>query len=200
MAHADYLHHLTSFFESRADDPLLSQAQTAFDRELTILSNLDLTPAHTLLTSCYSPVKRRTPRDPLCMLRLLLLMLLRGVTSITTWVDTLRGSPLLAVLTGFAPDDLPGVGTIYDFKNRLVNGPYQKPCEHVTRPADDLKRRHTRHLHDKTDDRHDYPPLYHSQSEALAADLLAHADVPRPRNLRNDHGRPAGSDGHSPVH
>lgn len=183
MSHTDSLVHLKSFFDFHADDPLLSHAQTAFDRELTILANLDLTPAHTLLESCYSPVTLRTPRAPLCMVRLLLLMLLRGVTSITTWVDTLRGSPLLAVLTGFDPDDIPGVGTIYDFKNRLVNGPYRKPCEHVTRPADDLKKRHTRHLKDKTDDRHDSPPLYHSQSEALAADLLAHADVPRPRTF-----------------
>jgi hypothetical protein len=183
MTHADYQHHLNAFFESRADDPLLAQAQAACDRELTILANLDLTPAQTLLDSCYSPVKRRTPRDPLCMLRLLLLMLLHGVTSVTRWVDTLRSSPLLAALTGFDPDDVPGVGTIYDFKNRLVNGPYRKPCEHVTRAADDLKRRHIRHLKDKTDDRHDYPPVYHSQSEALAADLLAHADEPRPQSF-----------------
>ena len=184
MAHADYLQHLTTFFQSHADDPLLAQAQHACAREIIILSTLDLTPAQTLLESCYSPVKRRTPRDAVCMLRLLLLMFLRGVTSITNWVDTLRSSPLLAALTGFAPDQIPGVGTIYAFKNRLVNGPYQKPCDHVTRPADDLKKRHLRHLKDKTDDRHDYPPVYHSQSEALAAELLAHADDPRPQTLQ----------------
>lgn len=171
MAHANYVHHLKTFFESRTDDPLIPQVQTAFDRELTILSTLDLTPAQTRLESCYSPVKRRTPRDPVCMLRLLLLMLLRRITSITKWVSTLRGSPLLAALTDFDP-------------NRLVNGPYRKPCEHVTRPADRLKKRHIRHLNDNIDDRHDYPPVYHSQSEALAADLLAHADEPRPQTLQ----------------
>lgn len=118
------------------------------------------------------------------MLRMMLLMLLCGVESITKWGKLLRGSPLLAALTGFAPDQIPGIGTCYAFKDRLVNGTYQKPCDHVKRLADDLKHRHTRYLNDKTDERHDYPPIYHSQSEALAADLLEHADEPRADTLQ----------------
>ena len=149
-----------------------------------MLSTLDLTPAQASLEALYCPTKRRPPRDPVCMLRLFLLMLLCRVGSITTWITTLRGSPLLAVMTGFSPDAIPGIGTCYAFLDRLVNGPYQKPCPHVTRPAEDLKVRHTRRLSDKTAERHDYPPIYHSQSEALAAELLAHADDPRPTTLR----------------
>jgi hypothetical protein len=184
MTHSEYLAHLDAYFDAHATDPLLTQAQTAFDRELLILTALDLTPAETFLRSLYSPVVRRPHRDPLCVLRVLLLMLLRGESRITEWINTLRGTPMLAVLTGFEPDDVPGVGTIYDFLARIVNGPYQTPCDHVTRPADALKKRHIRFLNDKTEDRHEYPPIYHSQSEALAADLLAHADDPRPDTLQ----------------
>jgi hypothetical protein len=184
MAHSDYLRHLKTFLTDHITDPLIEQAKTAYARELIILSNLDLSPAREFLESHYCPVKRRPPRDPVCMLRMTLLMLLCGVESITKWVKQLRGSPLLAALTGFAPDQIPGIGTCYAFKDRLVNGPYQKPCDHVTRPADDLKHRHTRRLKDKTDDRHDYPPIYHSQSEALVADLLEQADDLRPNTLQ----------------
>jgi hypothetical protein len=184
MAHHDYLHHLKSFFCAHTDDPLIQQAKTAYARELIILSKLDLSPATEFLESHYCPVKRRPPRDPLGMLRMLLLMLLCGVERITKWVKQLRGSPLLAALTGFAPDHIPGIGTCYAFQDRLVNGPYQKPCEHVTRPSDALKHRHTRRLKDHTDDRHDYPPVYHSESEALAAELLEHTPDPRPNSLQ----------------
>jgi hypothetical protein len=184
MSHHDYLQHLKTFLTAHTDDPLIQQAQTSYAREIIILANLDLTPAQEFLESHYCPTKRRPPRAPLCMLRTLLLMLLRGFSSITKWVDTLRGSRLLGLLTGFDPDDLPGIGTCYDFTARLVNGPYQTPCDHLTRPADDLKKRHTRRLRDKTDDRHSYPPIYHSQSEALAAALLEQAADPRPDTLQ----------------
>ncbi len=184
MPHQDYLHHLKSFFCAHADDPLIQQAKTAYTRELIILSKFDLSLATEFLESHYCPVKRRPPRDPLCMLRMMLLMLLCGVESITKWVKQLRACPLLAALTGFAPDQIPGIGTCYAFQDRLVNGPYQKPCEHVKRPTDDLKHRHTRRLKDNTADRHDYPPIYHSESEALVAELHEHTNDPRPTTLQ----------------
>ena len=59
------------------------------------------------------------PRPASCMLRSLLLAVICKVTSITQWVDILRTQPLYAVISGFEPDDVPGVGTFYDFINRL---------------------------------------------------------------------------------
>ena len=42
-----------------------------------------------------------------------------GYRSIDKWVAALKSFPLFAILSGFAPDDTPGVGTFYDFINRL---------------------------------------------------------------------------------
>lgn len=53
------------------------------------------------------------PRPASCMLRSMLLSILHGTTSITKWVDTMRSQPLFAVLSGFASDNVPGVGTLY---------------------------------------------------------------------------------------
>lgn len=60
------------------------------------------------------------PRDPASMLRSYLLnLLVRPELSITKWVDELRTVPLYAILSGFEPNDTPGIGTHYDFFNRL---------------------------------------------------------------------------------
>lgn len=61
-------------------------------------------------------------------------MTLVGETSITKWVDKLRSEPFYAILSGFVPachiisdedsinaDTIPGVGTFYDFMNRLIS-------------------------------------------------------------------------------
>ena len=61
------------------------------------------------------------PRPPSCMLRSLLLMIVMNVVSVTHWVETLHTSQFFAVLSGFQPWDIPGVGTFYDFIDRLWN-------------------------------------------------------------------------------
>jgi len=54
------------------------------------------------------------------MLRSYLLFLLTNPTiGITKWVDQLYRVPLYAILSGFEPGDIPGVGTFYDFFGRL---------------------------------------------------------------------------------
>ena len=61
------------------------------------------------------PVKR----FPSCMLRSYLLSIKLKITSITEWCRLLKINPLYAILSGFPVDDTPGVGTFYDFFNRL---------------------------------------------------------------------------------
>jgi hypothetical protein len=48
-------------------------------------------------------------------------MTLLHIHSITNWVSNLKAFPLLALLSGFQPQDVPGVGTLYDFINRIYH-------------------------------------------------------------------------------
>ena len=60
------------------------------------------------------------PRDPVTLLRALLLMTLVKEPSITNWVDRLNNNKVYAIICGCEPDDVPGVGTFYDFIDRLT--------------------------------------------------------------------------------
>lgn len=94
----------------------------------------DLTIIVTILKSCYSNTnKGAPPKDAVAMFRSLILMSLTGETSIPNWVDTLKTDPFYAILSGFLPachsnfkmvgipaDPVPGVGTFYDFMDRLI--------------------------------------------------------------------------------
>lgn len=81
----------------------------------------DLSRITTLLEPFYEDSQRgSTPRDPASMLRSYLLNLLaRPELSTTKWVCEMHRVPLYAILSGFTPGDVPGVGTFYDFFPRL---------------------------------------------------------------------------------
>jgi len=79
----------------------------------------DLSYATTLLRDTYDN-KGPVPRDPASMLRSYLLFLLTSPEiGITKWVDRMYSIPLYAILSGFEPGDIPGVGTFYDFLSRF---------------------------------------------------------------------------------
>ena len=80
--------------------------------------HLDLSYTDELLRSKYSKFGPR-PRTPSCMERSYLLSLVFKVHSITAWVEQLKINPLYAILSGFEFGNTPGVGTFYDFINRL---------------------------------------------------------------------------------
>ena len=84
------------------------------------IKDLDLSPVDRIIQDKYSNMGA-PPRQPSCMLRSLLLLLLTKTASIPLWVQTLHTSPFYAILSGFDPNDLPGVGTFYDFMDRLWN-------------------------------------------------------------------------------
>jgi len=80
----------------------------------------DLTEVRELMKPLYSEKPRgEKPRDPVTMLRSCILMKETHETSVTKWVDTLKTNDSYAILSGFKPDDVPGVGTFYDFIDRL---------------------------------------------------------------------------------
>jgi hypothetical protein len=54
------------------------------------------------------------------MLRAWLLMLECRITSVEVWVKRLHEQPLYALLSGFEPDQVPGVGTFYAFQDRVL--------------------------------------------------------------------------------
>ncbi|ACV62865.1 hypothetical protein Dtox_2031 [Desulfofarcimen acetoxidans DSM 771] len=91
----------------------------------------DLTKVATLLQDCYS-VRGPVPRDPAAMLcSFLLFLLTKPEIGITAWVDEMYRVPLYAILSGFEPGDVPGVGTFYDFFALLWTASEKnlKPCK-----------------------------------------------------------------------
>ena len=86
----------------------------------TMLMLLDLTPMRKIIRHLYSPFGRPA-RAPENLLRSLLCMALCGYTSITEWVAIMRSYPFYAIISGFHPYDVPGVGTFYDFMDLVMS-------------------------------------------------------------------------------
>ncbi len=82
--------------------------------------HLDLSHTDELLRSKYSVFDPKS-RTPSCMQRSYLLSIDFKANSITDWVAQLKINPLYAILSGFNFGDTPGIGTFYDFFNRLWN-------------------------------------------------------------------------------
>lgn len=81
----------------------------------------DLSTITSLLMDSYSN-KGPEPRDPASMLRAYLCFLMtRPEIGLTAWVEEMHRVPLYAIISGFHPNDIPGVGTFYDFFRRLWN-------------------------------------------------------------------------------
>jgi hypothetical protein len=60
------------------------------------------------------------PRDPASLLRSYLILLMTNpAMGITEWINEMKRTPIYAILSGFPLDDIPGVGTLYDFFGRL---------------------------------------------------------------------------------
>jgi len=144
-----------------------------------IIANLNLDSLSPKFDRFYCPNPRAPHRDPLCILRSLLLMHLMKISSITDWVQLTRTISFYAILAGFVPDDTPGIGTYYDFMKRLIDGPYQKPCEHIVRPSSYISGSHIRNLYQEKEIKKEALNPYNSQSQVLADKLLNSAQSPR---------------------
>ncbi|QQK76320.1 transposase [Salicibibacter cibarius] len=79
----------------------------------------DLSGVTTQLRTTYSN-RGPEPRDPASMLRSYLVYLFTNPEKgLTEWVNIMQRTPIYAILSGFSPDDIPGLGTFYDFFRRL---------------------------------------------------------------------------------
>src|SRR6266508_1583688 len=118
--HKRYLKHarreLVRLYPTKQDEEMLEP----YSDLILSLFLLDLEPLRPQLQAFYHPKPRGTPpRDPIRMFRSLLCLILSGQTlSFTKWVLILRSQPLFAALSGFEGGS-PGVGTFYDFSDRL---------------------------------------------------------------------------------
>jgi len=92
--------------------------------------NLNLYFTDTFMADKYSKFGP-APRTPSCMQRSYLLSIDFKVTSLTEWAAQLKMNPLYAILSGFEPDNTPGVGTFYDFINRLWNSDDNHMSPHI---------------------------------------------------------------------
>ena len=80
---------------------------------------LDLSQTDTILAEYFPSSGKAVTRFPSQLLRSYLLSIKLGFSSITKWVQALRITPLYALLSGFPINDTPGIGTFYDFFNRI---------------------------------------------------------------------------------
>jgi len=111
-----------------------------------ILIRLDLDSLRDELSRFYAPDKHVGCKayDPVCMLRAMLLMVILGYRGPKELAKKLKAHYRLALICGFDPNETPCCGSFYTFVNRLVDGPYQKPCKHTIRPSELRKARYYR--------------------------------------------------------
>ncbi len=139
------------------------------------LKEANLDDAYAILAPLYAEGKGCPARHPVCMFRSCLAMMLCGVTSFTVWVKMMRDEPFYAFISGFQPEDTPGVGTFYDFQDRLLQRPRQ-PRTTKRRPY------RTRNQRDKADyhkDKNDLRP-HQNIVKRLADRILARPFQPTP--------------------
>ena len=109
---------------------VLEQLDTHYSGPILVLRNkdwpliaklwvTDLSYINTLLAKGYGD-RGPKPRDPASLMRCYLVFLMTKPTiGLTEWVEELHRIPLYAIISGFEPGDVPGVGTFYDFFDRL---------------------------------------------------------------------------------
>ncbi len=89
------------------------------------LKETNLDAAYPLLAVLFCLNRGRPARHPVCMLRSCLAMMLCGISSFSLWVQIMRDEPFYALISGFDPATVPGVGTFYAFQDRLLQRPRQ---------------------------------------------------------------------------
>ena len=140
-SHADYQNFVVTNLRKYYPDPD-ALARSTWDI-IERFWNLDLSFTDTFMADKYSKFGP-APRTPSCMQRSYLLSIDFKVTSITEWAAQLKINPLYAILSGFEPGNTPGVGTFYDFINRLWNFDDDHMSPHIHPPKTRVKKPKTK--------------------------------------------------------
>lgn len=123
------------------------------------------------------------------MFRSFLLMILMKEHDIKQWVRRTRESLFIGVLCGFKPGAAPGIGTYYDFEDRIVRGKFRPGITAEIR-KNGPKGRYLRNLKEEKEAKKEARKLkkefnpHDSQSDSLVTELLKNAEKPRPDGLR----------------
>jgi hypothetical protein len=154
-----------------------------------ILMGFSLEPVGEILQPLYSENPRgRKPYDPIIMFRALLLMVILKYKSLPKFAQDLKAKPRLAKIAGFFSGDVPVAGTFYLFIDRLEDGKYHKPCQHLSLPSKLRKGKHLRNLltekEQRKKDKQTSLALYDSVTQKLKDDLLEKKDQPRDDDLQ----------------
>ncbi len=100
---------------------------------------LNLDSAYEVLSPLYSNTGRPAMYQAEILRSLIAMGHLR-IHSITNWIKKLKTDRVLATICGFDPDNIPGIGTFYDFMNRVcpsdgepgkIRSPHQKPGKNL---------------------------------------------------------------------
>ena len=127
-SHSDYQNFVVTNLRKYYPDPS-ALARSTWDI-IERFWNLDLSFTDTFMADKYSKFGP-APRTPSSIQRSYLLSIDFKVTSITEWAAQLKINPLYAILSGFEPGNTPGVGTFYDFINRLWNSDDDHMSPHI---------------------------------------------------------------------
>ena len=179
--HHEYLNHLQQRLLPLLEQPAVTAKLELYAYEFVTVTELNLDPQREALEALYCPTGQGAPKDPICMLRSLLLMTLRHETSSPdAWATRLKGDDLLALLAGFEPGHTPCGTALRDFVIRYGDGPYALRTKQDTPLSQTLCGQHERRLSDTTKARQaEADRLGLSQSEALCRRLLDEAKTPR---------------------
>jgi len=115
-----------------------------------------------------------TPTDPVPLFRSLLLMTMVKETSITEWVNKLNDNKVYAILSGFDPNNTPGVGTFYDFIDRLTNNGDRRLRQQQRNRRKKFKRKPTKKL--KKNEK--LPPKHPNIVHKLVQRIIKNQDQP----------------------
>jgi len=179
--HSEYLNHLRQRLLPLLEQPAITAKLEVYAYEFVTLTELNLDPQREALEALYCPTGQGAPKDPVKMLRALLLMTLRQNTSSPdAWAERLKTDDLLALLTGFEPGQTPCGTALREFIIRYADGPYALRSQQETPLNQTLRGQHERRLSETTEARRaeaDRQGL--SQSDALCRRLLKEAATPR---------------------
>ena len=136
-SHADYQNFVVKNLRKYYPDPDSISMSTwdIIDR----FWNLDLSYTDEYLRDKYSKFGP-APRTPSCMQRSYLLHIDFKVDSLTEWAAQLKINPLYSILSGFEVGDTPGVGTFYDFIDRLWDSDNDNLNSHIHKVKESVKK------------------------------------------------------------